>query len=97
MTTWLCPVDRALPDEGQLVRFVARDGHPIFKLPPYRVEPAGRCYRVTDTVGTDQLDAGRYTYRIEWNQTEAARGRSAELSFEIVEPPAGRAAESRAP
>jgi VWFA-related protein len=100
MVTWVCPPGRFEPDPAEpaagmeLIRYVARDGDPAFRLPDPEVEAAGVCIRVADQLQTTALDPGSYTYHLAWMEAPGAEPRKASAQFRIVELPAGPASAS---
>lgn len=69
------------------LRYVARNGRPVFRLPRGKLEPAGRCFRVTDRFETDSLEPGTYSYEIRWKNEPTADEMSAAVTLEIGSPP----------
>ncbi len=78
--TWLCPGAESGPPP---VRFVSKDGVPIFRFEPQTPTPAGRCGRFTDAIDTRRLGAGSYTYHFRWNRPGDAELEEGEAAFEI--------------
>jgi hypothetical protein len=92
VASWLCPAspaggEAAGPATGPaLVRYVARDGEPVFRLPEPVVEEAGSCLRVVDRLVTAFLPPGPYTYHLSWLDTESREPREVTAEFRILEP-----------
>jgi hypothetical protein len=97
MVSWICPVGSSgaesneWPASAALIRYLARDGKPVFRLPEPTVEEAGACFRVADQVITESLSPGSYTYHLSWLETEGGEPQEATAEFRIVEPPGGQA------
>ena len=78
--TWLCPGDAGGPPP---VRFVSKDGVPLFRFEPQTPAPAGRCRRFTDAIETSRLAAGTYAYHFRWNRPGSAKPDESDVAFEI--------------
>lgn len=85
MTSWVCSSRGAV--ERQLIRYIERDGVPIYKIPLGWVDAAGRCSRVTDVFHTIELAPGIYTYRMGWRDDSGAEARHASrpVAFTVTE------------
>jgi len=96
VVSWICPVAPSgaetteRPMDAALIRYLARDGKPVFRLPEPTVESAGSCFRVADRVITESLKPGSYTYHLSWLETEGGEPREATAEFRILEPPDGQ-------
>ena len=84
MVTWLCPAKGQPAAEG-LLRFLMRDDEPVFRFPPVKLEPAGRCSRIVDDIDTSGLEPGGYSYRLIWEPAGEGEPISAELPFRVGE------------
>jgi len=80
--TWLCPNPKTGAGPPP-VRFVSRDGVPIFRFEEGAPKPAGRCLLFTDPIDAHRLAAGRYAYHFRWNAPGNAEPQEAEAAFEI--------------
>jgi VWFA-related protein len=78
--TWLCSGAESGPPP---VRFVSKDGAPLFRFEPQTPTPAGRCRLFSDTIDTRPLAAGTYAYHFRWNGPGDAEPEEAEAGFEI--------------
>jgi VWFA-related protein len=78
--TWLCPGARSGPPP---VRFVSRDGVPVFRFEPVAPQSAGRCLLFADTIDATRLAAGTYAYHFRWNGPGNTEPQEAEAKFEI--------------
>ncbi len=87
VSTWICAPGGSAVDAARATRFISREGVPHFRLPEPRLESAGGCRRLTDTIDTRALPNGRYAYQLEWSPSEAADGWKADLDFEVARAP----------
>ena len=83
--TWLCP--GAISGLAPL-RFVTKDGVPIFRFEPQVPSAAGRCQLYTDAIDARRLGPGLYAYHFRWTRPGAEEPEEAETTFEMSnEPP----------
>lgn len=68
LLTWICPERPDLP--ASLVRWVDRETERLFRFEAPRLERAGDCYRLEDSVLTTSLAPGDYGYYVRWVQVE---------------------------
>lgn len=69
--TWLCPgkTGKKGTDASQQaspIRFIVKDGEPVFRLPEPKLEPIGTCVRMIDQLVTGELSPGRYDYAVQY-------------------------------
>ena len=81
IVTWLC-AGGDLQRQPTLLRFVSKDGTPLFRFEDAVPEPAGLCYSLSDRVATLALDSGTYTYHVRWNEEEGDVPLEEQASFE---------------
>ena len=77
--TWVCS-----PKKGQaadIVRFVARDGEPIFRFETVKPPRDGSCAELADPVDTRFLEPGEYGYHIRYAPEAAPEPLTAEQVF----------------
>ena len=78
--TWLCPG----PTRGlSPLRFVTKDGVPIFRFEPQVPTAAGRCQLYADAIDARRLGPGLYAYHFRWTRPGAEEPEEAEATFEI--------------
>ncbi len=77
--TWVCS-----PKKGKsvdVVRFVARDGEPIFRFDTAKPPRAGSCAELSDPVDSRFLPPGEYVYHIRFSPEVAPEALTAEQVF----------------
>ena len=77
--TWVCS-----PKQGKVadvVRFVARDGEPIFRFETVKPPRGGSCAEVVDPVDTRYLTPGEYVYHVRYAPEIAPEPLAAEQVF----------------
>ena len=83
--TWLCP-GAARNDAPLPVRFVSKNGTPVFRFEPGEPRDAGGCLMFADVIDAAGLGAGVYSYHFRWNVPGKAEPQEATATFEIAAP-----------
>lgn len=84
--TWLCPGE-AREGAAAPVRFISRNGVPVFRFGPSEPREAGGCLMYADEIVAARLEAGVYAYQFRWNVPGGAAPREATADFEIAAKP----------
>ena len=63
--TWVCSPKKGKGDA--VVRYIARDGEPIFRFETAKPPKGGSCIEMTDAVETRYLEPGEYVYHIRYS------------------------------
>lgn len=81
--TWVCPPEgRTI---SKVLRFVVRDGRPIFRFEDTVPARAGRCSLFSDPLDTSQLQAGRYAYHLQSPPGSGDAPIDVEASFDVLD------------
>ncbi len=67
--TWICPKGGAADPEAP-IRYLARDGSPLYRFEAARHEPAGACLEFSDRIETGSLEPGAYFYHFRWRPSD---------------------------
>ena len=89
--TWLCAA-KAGEDRAQPVRFLSRNGVPLYRFEPATLGTTGDCLQFTDSINTTGLSPGHYEYHVRWTVPGRDEPEEALASFEIATPLAAREA-----
>ena len=79
---WICPGEALSPTS--VLRYVAKDGVPLFRFEEPEVQSAGECLRMADRIETSRLVGGAYSYHVKWKRAETDDPMSAALEFEVA-------------
>jgi hypothetical protein len=85
--TWVCGGATEAPDPGRLLRYVMRDDEALFRFERARLEPAGQCYKLSDTIESGALGIGSYIYHVSWRRTGDEEPIESSLAFRIEPDP----------
>ncbi len=83
--TWLCP-GAASGGSPVPVRFVSKNGTPVFRIEPGEPRDAGGCLMFADAIDAARLGAGVYSYHFRWNVPGKAEPQEGTAAFEIAAP-----------
>jgi hypothetical protein len=60
--SWLCSAAEGVEDPP--LRYVSGDGTPLFRFEDREIVAPDGCYEISDTIETERLGPGRYTYHV---------------------------------
>lgn len=83
--TWVCPGDHK-DSIYEIRRFVLLDDRPLFRFDEPLILRAGACVSLSDRLDTTPMEAGLYSYAVDWNPEPGAEPVSARIAFEVTSP-----------
>jgi hypothetical protein len=81
--TWVCP-GAARASGVAPVRFVSKDGTPVFRFDPVEPRPAGGCLLYADAIDALHLPPGAYSYHFRWSVPGSSEPREGVVTFEVA-------------
>ena len=85
LVSFVCPGSKGdRPGSDELLRFVTRGDEALFRLEDAKLEGAGKCFRLADTVETAALDPGVYAYNVRWSRDGEDEPLESSIRFRIT-------------
>jgi hypothetical protein len=82
--TWICPSGE--PVHGKAVRYVSRDGEPLFRFDVVEDAADQDCFQVRDVIKTEDLAPGDYVYHVRWTESNMGEPTVSQVHFELPAP-----------